>query len=206
MFLSIHAWLSTRLNSISSPLLPMIGTSKPSSSIRKETPRTIPSSTPKEAISSQDVLPSGLFSTGCPIRTPSSITKAGTIEAVAEKLFTLPITKCGVQAATVERRRSSELEARSTGSHCGGLTTAWSTSASLLARQGFVVFGMKAAQKAAATPMRTSARKREVCFFAYKLRSGGGGAWRMAACMGFRTGPSLPRRWEPARCAYRSGG
>ena len=60
----------------------------------------------------------------------------------------------------------SGLEARSTGSHCGGQTTGWSTSASLLARQGFVVFGMKAAQKAAATPMRTSARKREASFFA----------------------------------------
>ena len=172
MFLSIHAWLSTRLNSISSSLLPMIGTEKPSK-IREETPRTIPSSAPKEAISSQDVVPSGPVSTGCPIWTPSSVTMAGIIEAVAEKLITLPITKCGVQAATVERRRSSELEARSTGSHCGGLTTAWSTSASLLATQGFVVFGMKAAQKAVATPMRTSAWKREVCSFAYKLRSGG---------------------------------
>ena len=156
----------SRLNSISSPVLPMIGTEKPSS-VWVETPRTIPSSTPKEAISSQDLVPNGPVSTGCPIWTPSSVTMAGTIEAVAEKLFTSPITQCGTQAATVERRRSSELEARSTGSHCGGLTTAWSASASLLATQGFVVFGMKAAQKAAATPMRTSARKRELCSFAY---------------------------------------
>ena len=156
----------TRLNSISSSLLPMIGTEKPSPKIREETPRTIPSSAPKEAISSQDVVPSGPVSTGCPIWTPSSVTMAGIIEAVAEKLATLPITKCGVQAATVERRRSSELEARSTGSHCGGLTTAWSTSASLLATQGFVVFGMKA--KVAANPMRrTSAREPEACFFAW---------------------------------------
>ena len=76
-------------------------------------------------------------------------------------------------ASRLVERASSELEARSTGSHCGGLTTAWSASTSLLATQGFVVFGMKAAQKAVATPMRTSAWKREVCFFAYKLRSGG---------------------------------
>ena len=113
---------------------------------------------------------------GCPIWTPSSVTKAGIIEAVSEKPFTLPITQCGVQAAArrLVERASRELEARSTGSHCGGLTTAWSTSASLLARQGWRwqgLFGMKAAQKAAATLM-TSARKRKVCFFAYKLRSG----------------------------------
>ena len=43
----------------------------------------------------------------------------------------------------------------------------WSTSASLLAAQGLVVFGTKAAQKVAATPMRTSARELEACFFAY---------------------------------------
>ena len=168
-YVYIHGEVA-RLNSISSPALPMIGTEKPSP-IRVETPRTIPSSTPKEAISSQDVVPSGTVSTGCPIWTPSSVTMAGTIEAVAEKLFTLSLTQCGTQAATVERRRSSELEARSTGSHCGGLTTAWSASASLLATQGFVVFGMKAAQKAAAKPMRTSARKRELCSFAYNLRT-----------------------------------
>eukprot|EP00964_Phaeocystis_antarctica_P041975 scaffold24034_cov57-Phaeocystis_antarctica.AAC.1 len=35
--------------------------------------------------------------------------------------------------------------ARSTGSHCGGHTTGWLASASLLATLGFVVSGMKAA-------------------------------------------------------------
>ena len=64
-------------------------------------------------------------------------------------------------------RASLEL-ARSTGSHCGGQTTGCSTSASLLAMQGFVVFGMKAAQKAATMQMRTSARELNACFFAYK--------------------------------------
>ena len=68
---------------------------------------------------------------------------------------------------------SWELEARSTGSHCGGQTTGWSTSASLLATQGFVVFGMKAAQKAAATPMKTSARELDACFFAYRYQRSG---------------------------------
>ena len=74
-------------------------------------------------------------------------------EVVAGKSFTLPTTQCGVQAAARRRveRASWELEARSTGSHCGGLTTAWSASASLLATQGFVVFGMKA--KVAAPPL-----------------------------------------------------
>ena len=189
-YVYIHGEVA-RLNSISSPALPMIGTEKPSP-IRVETPRTIPSSTPKEAISSQDVVPSSTVSTGCPIWTPSSVTMAGTIEAVAEKFFTLPITQCarGTQATTGV---SWELEARSTGSHCGGLTTAWSASASLLATQGFVVLGMEVAQKAAATPMRTSARKREVCSFAYKLSIRGVGCEGclckcMAGCMGFRTG------------------
>ena len=69
MFLSIHAWLSTRLNSIGSPLLPMNGTEKPNL-IRVETPRTIPSTTPRAAIWSQDVVPSGPVSTGCPIWSP----------------------------------------------------------------------------------------------------------------------------------------
>ena len=78
---------------------------------------------------------------------------AGTIEAVASKRLTSPITKCGVQP-----------EARNTGSHCGGLATACSTSASLLAVQGFVVYGMKAAQKAAAR--MTAAREVDACFFA----------------------------------------
>ena len=99
---------------------------------------------------------------------------AGTIEAVAEKFFTLPITQCarGTQATTGRHveRVSWELEARSTGSHCGGLTTAWSASASLLATQGFVVLGMEVAQKAAATPMKMSAWKLYASFLAYRLR------------------------------------
>ena len=177
----------------------MIGTEKPIST-RVETPRTIPSSTPKEAISSQDVVPSSTVSTGCPIWTPSSVTMAGTIEAVAEKFFTLPITQCarGTQATTGV---SWELEARSTGSHCGGLTTAWSASASLLATQGFVVLGMEVAQKAAATPMRTSARKREVCSFAYKLSIRGVGCegcrrWVHGVSHGACTGACTERAWR----------
>ena len=47
------------------------------------------------------------------------------------------------------------------------------TSASLLDSLGFVMFGTKAAQKAAATPMRTSARKlKAASLFAYRLRWG----------------------------------
>ena len=42
----------------------------------------------------------------------------------------------------------------------------WLSSANLLAAQGSVVFGMKAAQKEAATPMRKSARELEACFLA----------------------------------------
>ena len=79
------------LNSITSLLeSPMIGTEKPLST-REETPRTTPSSTPMEAIWSQDVVPSGPVSTGCPIWTSLSVTMPGTIEAVAENMFTLPI-------------------------------------------------------------------------------------------------------------------
>ena len=71
-----------------------------------------------------------------------------------------------VEAARPARSTPS-LEARSTGSHCGGQTTGRSISASLLATQGFTLFGMKA--KAADTPMRTtSARELEACFFAYR--------------------------------------
>ena len=135
--------------------------------MRAETPRTIPSSTPREAIWSQDVIPSGPVSTGCPIWVPLSVTMPGNSEAVAGKSFTLPTTQCGVQAAArrLVERASWELEARSTGSHCGGQTTVWSTSTSLLVTQGFVVFGMKA--KVAANPMRrTSVRELEACFFA----------------------------------------
>jgi len=78
------------LNSINSPASPMIGTEKPMLTW-EETPRTTPSSTPMEAIWSQDVVPSGPVSTGCPIWTPLSVAMPGAIEAVAEKLFTSPI-------------------------------------------------------------------------------------------------------------------
>ena len=53
----------------------------------------------------------------------------------------------------------SGAEARSTGNHCGG--QAWSISASLLASLDLIMCGTEVAQKAAATPMRTSARKKE---------------------------------------------
>ena len=94
----------------------------------------------------------------------------GNIEAVSDILFTSPTTQCGLQAAA--RRvveRALWVEARSIGSHCGGQTTGCSTtSASLLATQGFVVFGMSAAhEKAATMQMRTSARELNACFFAY---------------------------------------
>ena len=57
--------------------------------------------------------------------------------------------------------------ARTTGSHCGGGTaTGWLVCASLLATLGLVMCGRKAVRKAAATPMRTSTRKREASFFA----------------------------------------
>ena len=64
--------------------------------------------------------------------------------------------------------------ARSTGSHCVGHATGWLASASLLATMGVIMCGVKA-QKAAATLMRTSARKlevAEVCCLAYRLRWG----------------------------------
>jgi hypothetical protein len=57
------------------------------------------------------------------------------------------------------------LAVRSTGSHCGGHATGWLASASLLATLGFIMCGVNA-QKAAATPKRTSARKLEALFFA----------------------------------------
>ena len=57
------------------------------------------------------------------------------------------------------------MAARSTGSHCGGHATGWLASASLLATLGFIMCGVNA-QKAAATPKRTSARKLEALFFA----------------------------------------
>ena len=55
---------------------------------------------------------------------------------------------------------------KSTGSHCGGTATGWLTSANLLATLDLVMCGVKAAWKAAATPMRTSARKPGAPFFA----------------------------------------
>ena len=58
------------------------------------------------------------------------------------------------------------LAARSTGSHCGETATGWLVCASL------VVCGRKAVRKAAATPMSTSTRKLEACFFSYGLRRG----------------------------------
>ena len=64
---------------------------------------------------------------------------------------------------------------KSTGSHCGGTATGWLTSANLLATLDLVMCGVKAAWKAAATLMRTSARKlevAEVCCLAYRLRWG----------------------------------
>ena len=65
--------------------------------------------------------------------------------------------------------------ARNTGSHCGGGTaTGWLVCASLLATLGLVMCGGKAkVRKAAATPMRTSTRKPEASFFAYRRRRGG---------------------------------
>ena len=58
---------------------------------------------------------------------------------------------------------------RSTGNHCGGHAAGWSaSSASLLAALGGVVMcGVNAAQKTAATPMRTGRRRLRVGFFAY---------------------------------------
>ena len=63
-------------------------------------------------------------------------------------------------------------EARSTGSsHCGGQANAgWLAPASLVATLGFVMCGWKAAQKAAATPMKMSAWKLYASFLAYRLR------------------------------------
>ena len=62
--------------------------------------------------------------------------------------------------------------ARSTGSHCGGNTPGLAV-ARLLAtlRLGVAMCGRKPVQ-AAATPMRTTARKLEAYFFACKLRWG----------------------------------
>ena len=57
--------------------------------------------------------------------------------------------------------------AKSTGSHCGGIATGWlACSANLLATLDSVMCGVNAAWKAAATPMRISARKPVASFFA----------------------------------------
>ena len=92
-----------------------------------------------------------------------------------------------------------ELEARSTGSHCGGHASGWLISASLFATLSFVMCGLKPAHKAAATPMRTSARNRDAIFFACGLRRGSSGgavqgeyAWgrQLESARGISRGPS----------------
>lgn len=60
--------------------------------------------------------------------------------------------------------------ARSSGSHCGGHTPGLA-SACLLATLGFAMYGRKAVQEAAATPMRMIARKLEAYFFASAIFS-----------------------------------
>ena len=139
-------------NSICSPALAMIGTENPDW-MWKETPRTIPSSTPKEAIWSQKfALSDGPVSTGWPIWTPSSIGTAGTIDATPEKRLTSPITHRGGQSSGNELggrstprgshfwlRGSRKMGPWSTGSHCGGHATGCSTSAGLLATPGLVM-------------------------------------------------------------------
>ena len=62
------------------------------------------------------------------------------------------------------------VEVRSTGSHCGGHASEWLPSSS------FVMCGTKAAQNAAATPMRMRARKLEASFLACRSRLGNLGA------------------------------
>ena len=57
------------------------------------------------------------------------------------------------------------MEAKNTGTQCGGLTTGWLVSASLLAILSLIMCGAKVAQKAAAIPMRTSVRELEGSFF-----------------------------------------
>ena len=59
--------------------------------------------------------------------------------------------------------------ARSTGNHCGGHASGGVISTSLIAALGG--FGRNAAQKAAATPMRTSVREPGAAFSAYKGRA-----------------------------------
>ena len=56
--------------------------------------------------------------------------------------------------------------AKSTGSHCRGTAMGWLASANLLGALYLVMCGVKAAWKAAATPMRASTRKPGASFFA----------------------------------------
>ena len=76
------------------------------------------------------------------------------------------------------------MDARSTGSHCSGQATGcWLTSASLLATMGFVMCGMEAAQKAAATLTRTSARELEASFFTYPVKANMGEGRRLVTSL-----------------------
>ena len=61
------------------------------------------------------------------------------------------------------------LEARKTGSHCGGNATGW-LSACLFILLGAVMCEMKSAQKTEAKPMKTSARELNPPFIACSLR------------------------------------
>ena len=80
----------------------------------------------------------------------------------------------------------SELVARSTDSHCGGHAFwGWLASASLVATMGLVMCEMKAGQKAAATPMRTSAWKHGAYFFATSLVALAGAASSATSLVAF---------------------
>ena len=112
---------------------------------------------------------------GHPIGTPLKDTMPGAIEADSghspsghdgapkgESLQGLSGTS-GLSHGSSSKLVGDSRVARSTGSHCGGHAAGCSASASLLATLGLVMCGMTAA---AAMPTRTSARKREACFFA----------------------------------------
>jgi hypothetical protein len=66
--------------------------------------------------------------------------------------------------------------AKSTGSHCRGTAMGWLASANLLGALYLVMCGVKAAWKAAAMPMSTSARKPGASFFAESWGAGMGHA------------------------------
>ena len=89
-----------------------------------------------------------------------------------ESHATSAVLRSALVAKTLSSRRrplvvaTGVLAARITGSHCSGHATGWLASVSLLATLGLVMCGRKAAQNAAATPMMTSTRKLEACFFA----------------------------------------